>query len=465
MIISRSPPRRGSSVLDDGSRVAVIGGGPAGSLCAYFLLRAAHARGLDLHLDIYEPRDFTLPGPIGCNMCGGVVSEFLVDALAAEGITIPQSVVQRPITSYIFATDEGSVRIKMPTGDRRIAALHRGAGPRGLIGVQWTGLDGYLLDRAVGLGARRIARRVDGLDRVAGLPVVRAGGDAAAYDLVVSAAGVNTAIGPLLGRVGLSAPRPRVTRAYITELPIDSSEIVARIGDAMHIFLLRIPRLEFAAIIPKRDVLTVCLLGRNIDQEMIKAFFESPPVRRCLGSTPRMPEGICHCAPFINIGAVRQPFADRIVLVGDCGVTRLYKDGVGAAYRTAKAAAATVLHWGVSEADFRAHYWPTYRSIARDNQFGRLLFFGVREFRTLRPWLRGLLSVVAKEQAASRHERRMSRVLWDMFTGSAEYRDIFARALDPRLLGPFIWDSVRSAVHGDQRLDADVRRAAGEDRH
>src|SRR3989338_5650339 len=104
MIISRSPPRRGSSVLDYGSRVAVIGGGPAGSLCAYFLLRAAHARGLDLHLDIYEPRDFTLPGPIGCNMCGGVVSEFLVDALAAEGITIPQSVVQRPITSYIFAT-------------------------------------------------------------------------------------------------------------------------------------------------------------------------------------------------------------------------------------------------------------------------------------------------------------------------------------------------------------------------
>lgn len=457
MTISRSPPRQDRAVLETGSRIAVIGGGPAGSLCAYFLLRAARARGLDLRVDIYEPRDFTLPGPLGCNMCGGVVSEFLVDALAAEGITIPQSVVQRPITSYIFATDEGSVRIKMPTGDRRIAALHRGAGPRGLIGVQWTGLDGYLLDRAVGLGARRIARRVDGLDRMAGLPVVRAGGDAAAYNLVVGAAGVNTAIGPLLGRVGLRASRPRVTRAHITELPIESEELSTRIGDAMYIFLLRIPRLEFAAIIPKHDVLTVCLLGRNIDTELIRAFFESAPVRRCFQFAASIPDGICHCAPFINIGAVRRPFADRIVLVGDCGVTRLYKDGVGAAYRTAKAAAAAALDWGVSEADFRAHYWPAYRSIARDNQFGRLLFFGVRQFRDRRPLLRGLVSVVAKEQAGTESRRRMSRVLWDMFTGSAEYRDIFLRALDARVLGPFIWESAKWAVRGGRGV-----RAVGE---
>lgn len=41
---------------------------------------------LDLHVDIYEPRDFTKPGPAGCNMCGGIVSESLVQALAVEGV-------------------------------------------------------------------------------------------------------------------------------------------------------------------------------------------------------------------------------------------------------------------------------------------------------------------------------------------------------------------------------------------
>ena len=71
--------------LEDGSRVGVIGGGPAGSLFAQFLLSFAERMELDLSVDIYEPRDFTKPGPAGCNMCGGIVSESLVQALAIEG--------------------------------------------------------------------------------------------------------------------------------------------------------------------------------------------------------------------------------------------------------------------------------------------------------------------------------------------------------------------------------------------
>ena len=36
-------------------------------------------------------------------------------------------------------------------------------------------------------------------------------------------------------------------------------------------------------------------------------------------------------------------------------------------------------------------------------------------------------------------QRRMSVVLWDSFTGSAHYRDIFLRTLHPGFLGRFIW--------------------------
>lgn len=51
-------------------------------------------------------------------------------------------------------------------------------------------------------------------------------------------------------------------------------DVISRIhrrhfGSAMHIFLLDIPRLEFAAMIPKGDYLTVCLLGRHIDRDLI----------------------------------------------------------------------------------------------------------------------------------------------------------------------------------------------------
>ncbi len=44
--------------LHDGSRVGVIGGGPAGSFFSFFLLDTAKRVDLDIHVDIYEPRDF-----------------------------------------------------------------------------------------------------------------------------------------------------------------------------------------------------------------------------------------------------------------------------------------------------------------------------------------------------------------------------------------------------------------------
>jgi hypothetical protein len=36
----------------------------------------------------------------------------------------------------------------------------------------------------------------------------------------------------------------------------------------------------------------------------------------------------------------------------------------------------------------------------------------------------------------------MSTVLWDTFTGSAPYRDIFLRTLHPGFLGVFLWEIV-----------------------
>lgn len=77
-----------------------VGGGPAGALSAYFLLRFARVPNLELRVDIYEPRDFTRPGPHGCNMCGGLLSESLMQVLADEGIRLPPVVVQRAIDAY-----------------------------------------------------------------------------------------------------------------------------------------------------------------------------------------------------------------------------------------------------------------------------------------------------------------------------------------------------------------------------
>ncbi len=60
-------------VLQEGDRVAVIGGGPAGSFFAHSLLQFARRMRLLLQVDIYEPRDFASIGPGGCNVCGRLI--------------------------------------------------------------------------------------------------------------------------------------------------------------------------------------------------------------------------------------------------------------------------------------------------------------------------------------------------------------------------------------------------------
>ncbi len=114
--------------LIDGSRVGVIGAGPAGSLFSYFLLDLAHNLDTKISLDIYESRDYFTPGPVDCNMCAGVISETLVQALSLEGISLPPTVVQRGIDSYIMHSESETMTIKTPLNEMRIATAYRGTG-------------------------------------------------------------------------------------------------------------------------------------------------------------------------------------------------------------------------------------------------------------------------------------------------------------------------------------------------
>jgi flavin-dependent dehydrogenase len=213
----------------------------------------------------------------------------------------------------------------------------------------------------------------------------------------------------------------------------------------MHVFLLNIPRLEFAAIIPKGDYASVCLLGESIDKELVQSFLDSPQVKACMPEDWTSDPRSCQCSPKISLGAANQPFADRLVFVGDCGVTRLYKDGIGAAYRTAKACATTAVFEGISEADFRRHYWPVCRSIRTDNSIGKLSFAVTRQIQKWRFARRALLRMTEKEQEKAGRRRDMSQVLWDMFTGSAPYRDIVTLAMHPRFLARLTWEMAVSA--------------------
>lgn len=434
------------TTLEDGSRVGIVGGGPAGSLTAYFLLTFARRLDLQLAVDIYEPRDYTKPGPGGCNMCGGIVSESLVQALALEGINLPSTVVQRGIDSYILHTDDDRVRIETPLHEKRIAAVHRGAGPRDAGELRWTSFDGHLLGLAREMGANVVQARVTDLGWDGERPQVRLKDSAQTYDLLVGATGVNSTAWQMYERVGFKGRKPTTTKTFITELHMGAETITRLFGTSMHMFLIDVPRLDFAAIIPKGDFITVCMLGEEIDDELVRMYLTHPAVLSCFPADSPPTPGACHCSPKINMREAEDGFIDRVVLVGDCGVSRLYKDGIGAAYRTAKAAARTAIFSGVSATDFRKHYVPAYRTIARDNVYGKFIFWVVHQSRRVPPVIGGVMGATKYEQARAAAAKRMSMVLWDMFTGSAPYRDVFLRTLDPKFILRLLWESARALV-------------------
>jgi flavin-dependent dehydrogenase len=432
--------------LSDGSRVAVIGSGPAGSLFAYLLLDMAGRIDLPLQVDIYEPRNFGTPGPAGCNMCGGIVSETLVQNLAIEGVTLGSDVVQRGIESYVLHTDAGSVRIATPSHEARIGALHRGAGPRDAKTTTWESFDGHLQARAIRRGANLVPARVEKVARAPdGRPRMETkDGRAETYDLVVVASGINSTVLKVFEDLGIGYERPQATKTLIREYRLGHEVIERSLGNAMHVFLLDLPRLEFAAAIPKGDYVTIAVLGDDIDAALVDSFLATPAVRACMPPEWSADAKSCQCMPNINVRGVAKPFADRFLFIGDAGITRLYKDGIGAAYRTAKAAARAALFEGLSEEAFRRWYMPVCRKIARDNAIGKVAFDVTRIARRFRVFRAAMLRMTAGEQATPGRTPRMSGVLWDMFSGSAAYGDIFLRMLRPAFLVRFVWSTICS---------------------
>jgi CRP-like cAMP-binding protein/flavin-dependent dehydrogenase len=460
----QSKPSESELALHNGSRIAVIGGGPAGSFFSFFALDMANRKGLDIEVDIYEPRDFSRPGPAGCNMCGGIVSESLVQNLSVEGISLPSSVVQRGIDSYVLHMDVGSVHINTPLQEKRIGAVYRGPGPRDLKEFKWGSFDGHLQQLAVEKGARVIQERVGEIGWANDRPEIKTKeGPPKSYDLLVVSAGVNTAALKLFQELDIDYQPPGTTKTFIREFYLGEEEVSNTLGSSMHVFLLDIPRLEFAAIIPKGDYVSLCLLGEEIDKELIDSFLESPEVKQSLPPDLDLTKGSCQCSPRINIKGAFRPYGDRIVFIGDSGVTRLFKDGIGAAYRTAKAAAATAIFSGVAEADFRQSFLPTCKSISRDNSIGKVVFGVASQIQHRRFARRALLRMTRREQEDLGAQLRMSTVLWDMFTGSAPYREILMRTILPAFWLRFGRDLIASLFHLRAEQDDQRARRSGDD--
>ncbi len=420
--------------LKDGCRVVIVGGGPAGSLFAHFAKKLSQKKGIDCKITIFDGKDFLEPGPRGCNLCAGVISRRLENSLQEEGLPLPEKRILSRVKGYCLHFEQEDLVLSAAAEKKRsIATVFRGNGPRFSRFPEVVSFDDFLLSWAQDEGAEVILSPVWKIqlpERAQEKATIVFGKkkalDHLEADLVVGAFGVNTFLIGEVEKMGFGYRAPKTLTTFQAEFKLGLEKIKKSYQDLIHVYLSPSRVFRYATAVPKGDYLTVTVVGKkDISPAVLREFFISHPLGR---SIPRFSLSCC-CYPRIVVSSARKPFADRIVLIGDASFSRHYKNGIESAFLTAQLAARAAFEVGIdADSLFKAYYRPAVHLIGQDNLYGRILFRMNDVVSSIPLFVRSHISL-AKSQESPRAAQQLRRILWDMFTGDAPYRDIYRRVL------------------------------------
>jgi flavin-dependent dehydrogenase len=432
--------------LGDGSRIAIIGGGPAGAFFAHFAQKYAEEKGFNTTVTIFDGKDFLKKGPKGCNLCAGVISESLNQKLKDEGIFLPEKRIINRLEGYCLHSVGRTLYLSHTDNKTdRISTVFRGNGPRFSNFPDIISFDDFIMEWAVDMGTKIVPQPVWDItfpkDTSEPLTLFYGQKDAPesyTADLVVCAFGVNTHLMAKMQNFGFAYTPPKTLVTYQAEFFLGDEQISRHFGNVIHVYMHKSKNIRYATIIPKGDYITITLIGKkDASPQILEEFLETRDIR---GKIPSI-KPHCLCYPRITISTAKNPFADRLVLVGDASFSRHYKNGIESAFLTAQLAAETSFKHGIDVRAFRTHYIrQAKKKILNDNRYGRLLF-RVNDIISALPILAHSHFTVA-EKKDSGAAKRMRSILWNMFTGNIPYKDIFKISLNFRLQLSLLWTTI-----------------------
>jgi flavin-dependent dehydrogenase len=409
--VSRSEPQAVRGLrLRDGSRIAIIGGGPGGAACAIRLLRNAKVRGINLRVRVYEPKQF----PRHHNPCIGVLApptaELLRDKLRIE---LPPEMVKRTIKGYRLHGDRSEIELCAPQTEDPALMVSRSE------------FDQLLLERAASEGAQVLSDRVTGLEFHPDNPEhpVRVYSEGASHsaDMVIAACGLDDGLLSVLEQVSPRQHRYRRPKEYmhsiIIKLPCDERFIKTRLHGEIHAFLLSdLPRIEFGAVTPKLDHVLINIAGGHVRSTDMEDFLLHRKVRSLI---PRFNlQRLNYYEGRAPVRHARNVSWDRFVAVGDAtGWLRPFKGmGITTAIQTGVAAADVMIERGIDGVALEA-YSLRLRELTEDHYHGRALRRLCRMGMTT-----GVMDGVIE---LAKTNQELYTILYDTLSGQHSYRRIF----------------------------------------
>ncbi|MFQ6111329.1 MAG: NAD(P)/FAD-dependent oxidoreductase [Nitrospinota bacterium] len=404
--------------------MVIIGGGPAGVGCALGLVNLSRKIGRKVHISIYEFKRFGESAP-HYNQCVGVLSPPILSILEEKlSVPFPHHLVTRTITDYVLHSEGGALPLQ---GEEEPSYAFRR-----------TQCDRYMLERARSEGVEVGEAHVVEVELNAWGGVIYSDRDNREAEMVVGAFGMEFGTAKIFER-RTPYRQPRFLNSIVTKVH-PSEEFLNSFGGAIHAFIPSLGRIEFGAITPKANHLTVNIAGRDITSLWMDRFLELSAVKACLPRLPRdfpppgSPQGRNDFQYFMGrfpISVARGIFGDRYVIVGDAaGLVRPFKGkGINSGLLSGILAAEAILHSGVSRNALQSHFErdPFYKDIRGDKPYGQALRLLARLTSRL-----GLMEEVVE---AARLDPRLREALFNCVSTHKLYRQILFHLFRPHLLG------------------------------
>lgn len=393
-------------------KVIIIGGGPAATGCGLALVRMAARTNRTVEVVLVEGKQFA--GERHYNQCAGVLSPPLPAILEEElGVPFPHHLTRTKIAGYVLHASGRSITLDEPYEPS--TALRR---------VQF---DAYMLDAAMQNGIAVVPARAVDVEFHADCVWVYTENAPLQGDVVVGAFGLDAGSATMFARATGYRP-PQALSSVVTKYHPGPDGMQA-FGAYIHAFLPADPRIEFGAITPKANHLTINIAGRDADACLMESFLRQANVRAVLPNLDHTQQHDRNDLRFFKghfpCSLAHAYYGDRYVMVGDAaGLVRAFKGkGVTSAVQTGIRAAHTILEAGVTRQAFDRHYRPANDDILRDLPYGR----GMRTLTMLMSRF-GLFAPVLKAACRDAHLRA---ALFAAVSAHAPYSEVLAETMHP----------------------------------